>query len=153
MPRCSQCKTNYKDKSRKEYEKAPGWDNECPNCTKKKFEKYIVEYLAEVIQKPDLVFLLNEYFNNKNIEFEENETVAQLKEKITYLVYERHAKNSRKTSTTGEAISNFVKQFDENITKYGKISLMGKNKKWVILMLISGIAIVAMSLLFWLSPW
>ena len=149
MPRCSKCQSNFKEKSRKEFEKAPGYDNECPNCTKKQFEKYILEYLVEVIQKADLVLLLNQYFNNPDIEFEDDESPHQLKEKITYLVYEKRGKNSKKTSTIGNAIASFVKAFDENITKYGKISLMGNNKKWVILLLLAGIAIVVISLLAW----
>ena len=86
MPRCSECKSNFKEKSRHEFEKAPGWNNECPTCTKKKFEKYIIEYIAEVIPKPDLAFLLNEYFNDPNIDFDKTENRTQFKEKITYLL-------------------------------------------------------------------
>ncbi|MHA1794167.1 MAG: hypothetical protein ACTSVI_16110 [Promethearchaeota archaeon] len=139
---------NFTEKSKKEFMKAPSWNNECPSCTKKKFEKYIVKYLMELMGQQDLVQYLNEFFENKKIQFNINDNKEKTLNKIKNWAYFSRSKKSdgHEVMTPGERIREFVKFFDEILDSLKGSKSLRKNKMNLLFMMGIGIALIIFSL-------
>nr|MDO8087114.1 hypothetical protein [Candidatus Sigynarchaeum springense] len=116
MPKCKSCGTNFTEKSKVEIQNAPGWKDECIACTKKKFEKYLSEYLLKLVLPEGLVALAKQYFGEAAVSVKEADPEAKILPVITGLVYSRHGRQEIKApGTIGDAIAAFVKFSDDTL--------------------------------------
>jgi hypothetical protein len=138
MTKCKTCRTNFTEKSKEDFQAAPGWNNECPACTKKKFEKYIGEYLLKLLHADGLVSLSKQYFGEPSVTDRNGDAEAKIVEDIAGLVYGRRGKQGIKSpATQGDAIATFVQYFDNELKQHAKPDA---RTKWTLLMLLLGSA-------------
>ncbi|MEX2684187.1 MAG: hypothetical protein Q6373_021635 [Candidatus Sigynarchaeota archaeon] len=116
MPKCKTCGSNFTEKSKAEIQGAPGWKDECIACTKKKFEKYLSEYLLKLVLPEGLVTLAKRHFGEAAVTVKEADPVEKIISTITDLVYSRRGKQGIMASLTiGDAIAAFVKFADDTL--------------------------------------
>jgi hypothetical protein len=114
MTKCKSCGGNFTEKSSAEFQSAPGWKVECPACTKKKFEKYLSEYLLKLVLPEGLVTLAKRYFGDAIVTVREADSDAKIVATIAELVYSRLARQGSKApATPGDAIAAFVTFSDD----------------------------------------
>ncbi|MHA1682719.1 MAG: hypothetical protein ACTSUE_17400 [Promethearchaeota archaeon] len=146
--KCKSCGVNFTEKSKNEYNQAPAWDNECPKCTKLKFERFITEYIMVLLQTPQLIDGLNDFFKGVNLRvaISASDTDTVIKEKIIRVIYGIVSLKGSKlhSMNTGARIKTFVTFFE---SMEGLQTIRGKNPKLVrniiTSMVIAAICIVA----------
>lgn len=117
MIRCSACRGNFTEQSKREYKDAPAWNQECPKCVKKKFEKYLVEYVMVLMDAGDLAVILNDFFKGVSTSFSAADGDDTIKRKITKLVYDINSLQGRPDlakKTTGQRIKELVNRIDRS---------------------------------------
>jgi hypothetical protein len=114
LPKCKSCGSNFTEKSKEEFRAAPVWNDACPACTKKKFEKYLSEFLLKLARPEGMVTLANRYFGEDVVSVREADSDAKIVAAITELVYNKNGRQGIKPpATTGDAIATFVKFSDD----------------------------------------
>ncbi|NMC07803.1 MAG: hypothetical protein GYA24_21495 [Candidatus Lokiarchaeota archaeon] len=121
MPRCKTCGSNFTEKSRSEFEAAPAWKDECPACTKKKFETYLSGYLVKIIRLEGLVTIARRYFGEAALHVGEGDPEERVIAAVTDLVYSRHGmQRATAPATPGHSIADFVTFSDAAIKEITK---------------------------------
>jgi hypothetical protein len=149
LPKCKTCGSKFTDKSKEEFQAAPAWKDECPACTKKKFEKYLSEYLLKLVRPEGLITLAKRYFGEAAVGVHEADSDARILAAITDLVYSRRGKQGIKApATPGEAITAFVTFSDDAIKENARPD---SKTKLILALLITGAAsIIAIAILFYI---
>ncbi|MBN2152441.1 MAG: hypothetical protein JW839_13395 [Candidatus Lokiarchaeota archaeon] len=146
MPKCKTCGSNITEKSKAEIQGAPGWKDECMACTKKKFEKYLSEYLLKLVLPEGLVALAKRYFGEAAVNVHEADPVAKIVPAITGLVYSRRGRQGIDApATVGSAIASFVSFSDEALKENARPDT--KTKKNLALVIAGAASIVVVSIL------
>jgi hypothetical protein len=148
MPKCKSCGTNFTEKSKLEFKEATAWNDECPACTKKKFEKYLSEYLLKLVRPEGLVTLAKKYFGEDAVAAREADSDSRIVTAIAELVYSRHEKQGAKSpATPGQAIAAFVTFCDDAIKENAKPD---RKTRLILAMVMVGAAsiVVVMALLY-----
>jgi hypothetical protein len=149
MPiKCKTCGGNYTEQSKVQFQAAPGWKGECPACTKKKFEKYLTEYLLKLVRPEGLVILAKRYFGEAVVGVREADSDAKIVAAIADLVYSRREKQGAKAlATAGEAIAAFVTFCDDAIKENARPD--SKTKLYLALLVIGAASIIVVAILFY----
>jgi hypothetical protein len=152
MPiKCKTCGGNYTEPSKVQFQAAPGWKGECPACTKKKFEKYLTEYLLKLARPEGLVTLAKQYFGEAVVTVREADSEAKIVAAIADLVYSLRGKQGVKApATPGESIATFVTFSDEALKENARPD--SKTKLYLALLVISAASIIVVAALvyiFW----
>ncbi len=150
MPiKCKTCGGNFTEPSKVQFQAAPGWKNECPACTKKKFEKYLSEYLLKLARPEGLVTLAKKYFGEAAVSVREADSDAKIVAAIAELVYSRRGKQGVKApATPGEAIAAFVTFSDDAIKENARPD--SKTKLYLALLVAGAASIIVVSILFYI---
>jgi hypothetical protein len=149
MPRnkCPICGTNFTEKNKKEFQAAPRWKNECPACTKKKFEKYLKDYLLKLYSPLELATVAGEYFGLGPGEIMSNAGDDAIVTAITDRVYDRQGKvDGHPPATIGHAIADFVTVFDEIVKSLPGLRAGRTPKKTILVAIIAGIILIAVAI-------
>nr|MDO8113520.1 hypothetical protein [Candidatus Sigynarchaeota archaeon] len=145
--KCKSCGSNFTEKSKQEYHAATGWKDECPACTKKKFENYVGEYLLRIMPVDDLVKFSKEYFGDAQFKALEGDKPDKVATAIATLVYVKKGKQGTKDcSTIGHAIAAFVKYFDDLVKKEGGPRITAGTKVRIVWVLVIGIALISLAI-------
>ncbi len=146
MPKCKSCGSNFTEKSKAEVKGAPGWKDECPACTKKKFEKYLSEYLLKLVLPEGLVTLAKRYFGEAAVAAKEADPEGKIITAITDLVYTLHGKQGiNPPATIGDAIASFVTFCDDALKQSAKPD--AKTKQILALLITGAASIIVASVL------
>jgi hypothetical protein len=149
MPKCKSCGTNFTEKSKSDFKAAPAWNDDCPACTKKKFEKYLSEYLLKLVRPEGLVDLAKRHFGEAAVGVSEADSDAKIVAAITDLVYSRHEPRGTKApATPGDAIAAFVTFSDDALKENARPDR--KTKSIIALVIASAASIVVATILVFL---
>ncbi len=149
LPKCKSCGSNFSGKSKEEFQAAPGWKDECPACTKKKFEKYLSEYLFKLVRPEGLVTLAKRYFGEAVVSVLEADSDQKIIATVADLVFSRRGKQGTKApATPGEAIAAFVTFSDDALKENMRPD--SKAKLNLALLITVAVSIIVVAILFYI---
>ena len=141
MPRCKICSIEYVVESTAAYDAAPGWDDECVACTRRKFETYVKEYLLETFTTKELALRAEGYFALKRGTISSQDNRDAVSDFITISVLDQKFGEGGVTcATPGDAIAQFVGYFDTRLKHLEKV-LSVRAKRSISKMCIAGAVI------------
>ncbi|MEX2684186.1 MAG: hypothetical protein Q6373_021630 [Candidatus Sigynarchaeota archaeon] len=142
MPRCKLCSTEYEIESTTAYEAAPGWDDECAACTRRKFEAYVNDYLLENFTARELALRVEGYFALHQGTISDQDDRNAISDFISISVLDQKlGEGGRACTTPGDAISQFVLYFDARLEHLEKV-LSRRLKRSISKMCIAGAVII-----------
>nr|MDO8087113.1 hypothetical protein [Candidatus Sigynarchaeum springense] len=135
------------------YDAAPGWDDECAACTRRKFEAYVKEYLLENFTAKELSLRAEGYFALKRGTISGHDERDAISDFIIISVLDQKlGEGGRACATPGDAISQFVGYFDTRLKHLEKV-LSKKAKRSISNMCIAGAMVVGTVALVALLAW
>jgi hypothetical protein len=150
QPPCRTCGKAYSEESMTAYQAAPGWDNDCSECTRRRFEAYVKDYLLQNFTVNEIAPRVAGYFGLRQNSVPSVDDREPIIEFITASVLDQRLGPGGKTSPTpGDAIAEFVEYFDERVTKIEK-ALSSRARRTVSRTCIAGIVLVLVA---WLMAW
>ncbi len=142
MHRCKICSAEYAVESTAPYEAAPGWDDECTACTRRKFEAYVKDYLLENFTPKELALRAEGYFALRRGTISAQVDRDAVSDFISISVLDqRLGEGAAACNTPGEAIAQFVGYFDVRM-KHLEKALSARAKGSVSRMCIAGAVVV-----------
>jgi preprotein translocase subunit Sss1 len=142
MPLCKICTREYSIESTVAYEAAPGWDDECWACTRRKFEAYVKDYLLENFTVKELSLRAEAYFaltRGTISDLDEKDPVAEYV--TTSVLDQKVGEGGTKCVTPGDAVAQFVEYFDKRVKHLEKV-LSKRARRSVSKMCIAGALLV-----------
>lgn len=116
MPLCKLCSNEYTLESTAAYEAAPGWDDECVACTRRKFEAYMRDYLLENFTTNEVALRVEGYLGSPQGTISsqgERDPVAEFV--IASVLDQKLGEGGIVCATPGDAIAQFVGYFDKRV--------------------------------------
>ncbi|NMC07804.1 MAG: hypothetical protein GYA24_21500 [Candidatus Lokiarchaeota archaeon] len=142
MPLCKTCSKEYTADATIAYEAATGWDNECVDCTRRKFVAYVKTFLMESFTIKELALRVEGYFNLPSGTVNNMADADPLADFIIISVLDQKLGEGGITCTSpGEAITRFVEFFDERVDHLEKV-LSRRARRSISRMCIAGVALV-----------
>jgi hypothetical protein len=154
MPLCKICSKEYKIESTVAYEAAPGWDDECVACTRRKFEAYVKDYLLESFTIKEAALRVEGYFGSPRGTISNQENRDPVAEFVTTSVLDQKLGEGGTTcADVGNAIAQFVEYFDKRV-KHLENVLSKRAKSTISKMCIAGVVVVGIvAFVLLVVPW